>query len=72
VDPRKIVLMNLLILKKWRTGTENELVDTEGVGEARRNLESSIDIYTLSWVKYITSRKLLYNTGSPAWYSVIT
>ena len=65
MDPRKIVLMNLLIWKKWRTGTENELVDRAGVGEARRNLESSIDIYTLSCVKYVTSRKLLYNTGSP-------
>ena len=58
--------MNLLIEKKWRTDTENGLVDTAEEGEARRNLESSIDSYTLSCVKYITSRKLLYNTGSLA------
>ena len=37
VDPRKIVLMNLLTEKKWRTDTENRLLDTAGEGKARRN-----------------------------------
>ena len=29
-------------------------------------------IYTLSCVKQIASEKMLYNTGSPAWSSMIT
>ena len=36
------------------------------------NCKSSIDIYTLPYVKQIASGKLLYNTGSPAWCSVTT
>ena len=31
-----------------------------------------IMIYTLSCVKQIASEKMLYNTGSPAWSSVMT
>ena len=48
------------------TDVYNGLVGTVGEGEGSTNWESNIDIYTLSCVKYITSRKLLYNTGSPA------
>ena len=33
---------------------------------------SSTDIYTLPRVKQLASGKLLYNTGSPAWCSVMT
>ena len=36
------------------------------------NGESSISIYTLSCVKWVAGKKLLYNTGSPAWCSVMT
>ena len=36
------------------------------------NGESSINIYTLSCVKLIVGEKLLYNTGSPVWCSVMT
>ena len=50
---------------------ENGLVNTVAEGESGTNRESSIDIYTLSCVKYIASGMLLYNTGSPAWCSVI-
>ena len=31
-----------------------------------------IDTYTLSCVRYVTNRKLLWNTGRPAWSSVMT
>ena len=41
-------------------------------GEKETNAESSSDIYTLSCVKQIASEKLLYNTGSPAWCSLMT
>ena len=42
MESRKMVLMNLV---------ENKLVDTAGEGEGGMNLESSIDIYTLSCAK---------------------
>jgi len=51
---------------------ENGLVDPVGEGESGTNGESSIDIYTLSCIKQISDEKLLYNTGSPAWHSVMT
>ena len=51
---------------------ESRLVDTVGEGEGGKNWESSIDIYTLSCVKQIDGGKLLNNTGSPAWDSVMT
>ena len=37
-----------------------------------KNGESSINIYILSCVKLIVGEKLLYNTGSPVWCSVMT
>ena len=36
------------------------------------NKEMFIDIYTPPCAKYIAGEKLLYNTGSPAWCSVMT
>ena len=33
---------------------------------------SSVDIYILPCVQFIAEKKLLYNTGSLAWCSVIT
>ena len=48
------------------------VVNIAGEGEGRTNWESSTDIYTLSWVKQIASGKLLLNTGSPVWCSVMT
>ena len=43
-----------------------------GEGESGMNWESSLDIYILPCVKQITSKKLIHNTGSSAWCSVIT
>ena len=43
-----------------------------GEGKSGTNGESTIDIYTLSCIKEIAGEKLLYNTGSPAWHSVMT
>ena len=51
---------------------ENGLVNTVGKGESGTNRESSVDIYTLPGVKQIAGKKLLCNTGSPAWHSVMT
>ena len=51
---------------------EMGLVDTVGERVRGINGESSINIYTLSGVKWTVGGKLLYNTGSPAWPSVMT
>ena len=58
MESRKMVLKKLV---------ENRLVDTEAEGEDKTNWESSIDIYIHS-----NSAKLLNNTGSPVWCSVMT
>ena len=54
------------------TDVVNGPVDVAGEGEGGMNWESSIDIYTLPCAKYIARRKLLYNTGSSAWCSVMS
>ena len=46
-------------------------MDTSGGGEAGMNRESSAEISTLPCVKWPARGKLLYNTGSSAWCSVI-
>ena len=51
---------------------ENRLVGTAGEGEGGTNGESSINICTLSCVEWIAGEKLLFNTGSPVWCSVMT
>ena len=50
----------------------NRHVDTVGEGESGINGESSINIYTLSCVKWMAGGKILYHTGSLARHSVIT
>ena len=55
--------MNLFAGKEWRCRYRKWIVDTVGEGESGMTGESSISIYTLSCVKYITTEKLLYNTG---------
>ena len=47
-------------------------MDTVREGESGTNEENSIDIYTLSCVKYIAAEKLLHYTGSQGWQSVMT
>ena len=42
-----------------------------GEGESGMNWESSLDVYILPCVKQVTSKKLIHNTGSSAWCSVI-
>ena len=54
------------------TQTENGLVDSAREGKDGKNRESSTDIYTLSRVKQPANGKLLYNSGSPPWHSVMT
>ena len=51
---------------------ENGLVDRVEKGEGGMNGESNIKIYTLPCGKQKASGKLLYNTRSSAWWSLIT
>ena len=44
---------------------ENGFMDTVGEGKSGTNREGSINMYTLSCLKWIAGEKLLYNTGSP-------
>ena len=61
MESRKMVLLNLV--ENW--------LDTVGEGESEMNWASTTDIHTLACVKQIVSGKLLYNTGSPVWCSVM-
>ena len=58
-----------------RTGDadiENGLVDTVREGESGIDGENSINVYTLSGVRWIAGAKLLCSTGNPVWCSVMT
>ena len=68
----KVVSMNLFAGKEWRHRCRERTVDTVAKGESGKNGESRIDIYSLSCVKQRAGEKLLSNTGSPAWHSVMT
>ena len=58
--------------KNGDTDVENGLVDTVWEGVSGTNGESSIDVYTLLCGKWIVGEKLLYNTGTSVWCSVMT
>ena len=68
MESRKIVPMQ----GRNDADIENGLVDMVGEGEGGTNGESGIDIYKLSCIKEIAGGKLLNNTGTPAWCSVMT
>ena len=51
---------------------ENRLVDTVREGESGADGENGIGIFVSPYVKLIAGEKLLYNTGSRAWCSVMT
>lgn len=62
-----MILMNLF---EGRNG-DRECTCGHSRGKSGTNRESSIDIYTLPCVKQIADEKLLFNTGSQAWCSVM-
>ena len=71
MEYRKIVLMNLFAGQKWRCRLANGLVDTVREAESGKNGEDNFNMCTLSYVKRSAGEKLLHNTGSPAWPSVM-
>ena len=54
------------------TDVENGLVDTGREGDIGMNADSSINIYTLSGVKWIAGEKMLCSKGNPVWHSLMT
>ena len=71
IESRETVLMDLSEGQQRRC-KQNRLVSTAGERESGNNGENSTVIYTPSCVKYIAEGKLLYNTGIPAYSSVMT
>ena len=65
-------LMNLFAEKEWGLQYREWTCGHSGGKKEWMNGESIIDIYTLSHIKVIAGEKLLYNTGTPAWRSVMT
>ena len=66
MEYRKMVLMNLV---------ETRLVDPAGEGESGTHWESSLDIYTYIYTimgEIDSNEKLLNNTRSPSWHSMMT
>ena len=43
-----------------------------GEGKSGTNEERSLNTYILPCIKWTASEKLLYNTGSSTWHSVMT
>ena len=74
MECRKMVLINLFAGSNGDADTENRLVDTGvGEGEDEMNGESSMETYTLPYVKQIASGNLLHNRGgSNQWWSGTT
>ena len=58
-----MVLMNLFA-GDGNGDTGNELVDTVGEGEVGTNAESSMETYTLPYVKQLAGENLLQDAGS--------
>ena len=50
----------------------NSLVGAAGEGKGGKSGESSIETYTVPYVKHNWGRGLLYNTGSSTWSSGTT
>ena len=68
----EMVLINLFAGKEWRLRYREWAWDMVAEGDWGTIGESSTVIYTLSWVREIAAKKLLYNAGSPAWCSLMT
>ena len=65
MESRKIVPMSLFAGNDGDIDVENRLVDTVGEGKGGMNWDSSVETYTLPYVKWKASGNLLYDPGSP-------
>ena len=65
VESRKMVLMNLFAGQQWRHRHREQNYGHGGGAAGGTNRESSLEIYTLWYIKWIASGNLLYDTGNP-------
>ena len=63
MESRRTLLMNLFAGQQWRRRHREQTVDTAGEGEGGTNGETSMETYTLPYVKYIASGNSLYEAG---------
>ena len=68
---RQVVLKNLFVGKKWMRMWRMDFWTQCGEGESGTNGESSINVYTLSGVRWIAGEKSLCDMGNPVWHSVM-
>ena len=69
---RKMVMMTIYARQQNRRRYKEQIFGLHGRRRGWDIGESSTVIYTLSWVREIAAKKLLYNAGSPAWCSLMT
>ena len=66
-----MVLMCLVAGKEWRCRCREWTCGHSAGRKGWDEMRSSLDIYTPSCVKQLARGKLLYNTGSLVWCSVM-
>ena len=72
MESRKIILTNLFAAQQWKCRHREPTCGHSWGREGGMDWKSNTETYTLQYVKQIAGEKLLHNTGSPAWHSVIT
>ena len=69
---RKVAQMSLFAGQQWSRRHRKKTGGHGGEGESGANWESSMEAYTLPYVKQIASGNVLYDAGSSGWCSVTT
>ena len=69
---QKMMQMNLFTKQKQTHRIENKLMVTKGERGGVIDWEFGTNMYTLLYLKWVTNRDLLYNTGNSAQYYVTT
>ena len=71
MESRKMLLMKLFAGQQWRCRHREQLsIWDRWEGEGRMNVESSMETYTLPYVKYTASVNFLYDSGNSNWSSL--
>ena len=67
-----MVLGSLFTGSEWRHRCKEWTCGHSGGGKSGRHGDNSVNICTLSGIRWIAGGKLLCITGSPVWHSVLT
>ena len=72
MESRKTVLMHLCAGQQRQHKPENRFMDRGGEAEGEREMngESSMEIYTLPYIKQIGNGNFLYDSGNLNWGSI--